>query len=96
MRDTVTLQKAGGFSEFFRRDTYSPAVRQTPDEMYFGTGHSVPIDLEANRNMARAARMAANRARSCRVCRVSVLKTSSPRHHKDLRQDTIAGAAAVE
>ena len=45
---------------------------ETPDEVYFGTGHGVPDDLEIKRKAARAARMAANRARSCRVCRESV------------------------
>ncbi len=44
---------------------------QTPDEMYFGTGRHVPGDLDVKRKEARAARMAANRARSCRVCRES-------------------------
>jgi transposase InsO family protein len=46
---------------------------QTPDEMYFGTGHGVPDDLETKRKTAREVRMAANQARSCRVCRESVL-----------------------
>jgi len=45
---------------------------QTPDEMYFETGHGVPDDLEIRRKAARAARVAANRARSCRVCREEV------------------------
>ena len=45
---------------------------QTPDEMYFGTGGHIPDDLEAKRKEARVARMAANRARSCRVCRKAV------------------------
>ena len=42
---------------------------QTPDEMYFGSGHGVPADLEARRKAARDARMAVNRTKSCRVCR---------------------------
>ena len=45
---------------------------QTPDEMYFATGHGVPNDLETKRTAARETRMAANRARSYRVCRESV------------------------
>ncbi len=48
----------------------TPAFQgQTPDEMYFGTGTQVPADLDAKKKEARTARMAANRARSCRVCR---------------------------
>ncbi len=42
---------------------------QTPDEMYFGKGDHVPADLDARKMEARSARMVANRARSCRVCR---------------------------
>jgi putative transposase len=44
---------------------------QTPDEMYFGTGHPVPAELDAKRKEARTARRAAHRARSCRVCRAT-------------------------
>ncbi len=44
---------------------------QTPNEMYFGTGTDVAAELEDRRKQARAARMDANRARSCRVCRDS-------------------------
>ena len=45
---------------------------QTPDEMYFGTDGHVPGDLDVKRKEARADRIAANRTRSCRVCRESV------------------------
>jgi hypothetical protein len=46
-----------------------PAFRgQTPDEMFFGTGASVPDELAAAKSNARAARMAANRAISCEHC----------------------------
>ncbi len=41
---------------------------QTPDEMYFGTGHAVPDQLAEARRDARDARLAANRARECAVC----------------------------
>lgn len=41
---------------------------QTPDEMYFGTGAEIPQKLEAAKIAARASRMEANRAQSCRVC----------------------------
>jgi transposase InsO family protein len=48
---------------------------QTPDEMYFGTGANVPVDLKEKRATARAARLAQNRALSCDLCRA---KTSEP------------------
>jgi putative transposase len=41
---------------------------QTPDEMYFGTGDKVPIELEAARELARQARAEANRKRTCSAC----------------------------
>ena len=41
---------------------------QTPDEMYVGTGKSVPKQLETARQAARQARMEANRKSSCRTC----------------------------
>lgn len=41
---------------------------QTPDEMYFGTGASVPSTLTAGRETARQARMAANRSLQCAAC----------------------------
>jgi putative transposase len=41
---------------------------QTPDEMYFATGHGVPEALAAERKTARAARLEANRSTSCRTC----------------------------
>jgi len=44
---------------------------QTPDEMYFGTGAKVPVDLKEKRAIARAARLAHNRALSCDLCKAS-------------------------
>ena len=41
---------------------------QTPDEMYFGTGATVPDQLAHSRAQARQARMEANRARRCVTC----------------------------
>ena len=41
---------------------------QTPDEMYFDTGGSVPAELEAARKKARQARVDANRKRTCSAC----------------------------
>jgi putative transposase len=41
---------------------------QTPDEMYFGDGDAVVIDLAAARVRARQERMKANRMAACGVC----------------------------
>jgi len=41
---------------------------QTPDEMYFGTGGEVAINLAIARQTAREERMKANRAARCGVC----------------------------
>lgn len=41
---------------------------QTPDEMYFGTATALPAELAAARDLARAARLAANRGLSCDRC----------------------------
>ena len=41
---------------------------QTPDEMYFGHGEAVVIDLAAARVRARQERMKANRMATCGVC----------------------------
>jgi hypothetical protein len=41
---------------------------QTPDEMYFGTGGEVAINLAIARQAAREERMKANRATRCGVC----------------------------
>ncbi|MFM7973840.1 MAG: transposase, partial [Pirellula sp.] len=43
---------------------------QTPDEMYFGTGASIPATLKQKRDQARAARLAHNRAVICARCKV--------------------------
>ncbi len=47
---------------------------QTPDEMYFGTGASVPAKLKVKRVEARAARLAHNRAVTCARCNVEDTK----------------------
>jgi hypothetical protein len=45
------------------------AVRgQTPDEMYFGTGDTVPADLTSRAAAARRTRAEANRSASCETC----------------------------
>jgi hypothetical protein len=41
---------------------------QTPDEMYYGTGDSVPERLAGQREAARTARLEFNRAQHCAVC----------------------------
>jgi hypothetical protein len=41
---------------------------QTPDEMYFGTATNLPAQLAAARDLARAARLAANLGLSCDRC----------------------------
>ena len=41
---------------------------QTPDEMYFGTGDSVPADLTSRAAAARRRRGEANRSASCETC----------------------------
>jgi transposase InsO family protein len=41
---------------------------QTPDEMYYGRGKDIPMQLQTAKTQARAARLAANRARSCDLC----------------------------
>jgi len=41
---------------------------QTPDEMYFGTGGNVPAELLAARQLARQARIKANRNQNCSGC----------------------------
>jgi transposase InsO family protein len=65
------LRRLVGFyvEEHNTRLPHSAFPGQTPDEMYFGTGSQVPSDLETKRKEARVARMAANRATFCRVCR---------------------------
>jgi hypothetical protein len=41
---------------------------QTPDEMYFGTGETVPADLRSRAAAARRTRVEANRSASCDTC----------------------------
>jgi hypothetical protein len=47
---------------------HSAFAGQTPDEMYFGRGDQVPVDLAAGRACAREARMKSNRDLSCKAC----------------------------
>ena len=41
---------------------------QTPDEMYFGTGDTIPADLTSGAAAARRARAEANRSAACEMC----------------------------
>jgi len=41
---------------------------QTPDEMYFGSGHAAPADLQSRAAAARRTRVEANRSASCEIC----------------------------
>jgi putative transposase len=41
---------------------------QTPEDMYFGTGDTVPADLTSRAAAARRARLEANRSASCAAC----------------------------
>jgi len=50
---------------------HSAFCGQTPDEMYFKTGESIPQDLEAARQNARPARAEANRKQDCESCELA-------------------------
>jgi hypothetical protein len=69
--DTVsTLEKLIGFyvHEHNSRLPHSAFQGQTPDEMYFGTGHHIPAMLEAARKAARQSRQEVNRKTTCPSC----------------------------
>jgi putative transposase len=55
-------------SEYNARIPHAAFQGQTPDEMYYGRGEAIPIDLESARREARRRRLAANRAASCGRC----------------------------
>jgi transposase InsO family protein len=54
---------------------HSAFAGQTPDEMYFGRGDQVPVDLAVGRARAREARMTSNRELSCEACRPAIRET---------------------
>jgi transposase InsO family protein len=56
---------------------HSAFAGQTPDEMYFGRGDQVPVDLATGRARAREARMKSNRELSCEACRSAIRETPS-------------------
>ena len=69
--DTVrAVEKLVAFyvQEHNSRLPHSAFRGQTPDEMYFKTGDSIPEELEAARQKARQARAKANRNRDCDTC----------------------------
>ena len=50
------------------RNSHSALNGRTPDEVYFGRGDDIPINLAAARQAARARRLAENRAVTCETC----------------------------
>ena len=73
--DTVrTLRKLVAFyvDEHNTRLPHSAFRGQTPEEMYFGTGSSVPVELAAAKTDARQSRMKVNRTTSCPTCELQV------------------------
>lgn len=55
-------------TEYNGKIPHSAFRGQTPDEIYYGLGERVPIELETARRAARDRRLAANRAASCGRC----------------------------
>jgi hypothetical protein len=47
---------------------HSAFAGQTPDEIYYGTGRSVPEELASAKTEARQTRMEVNRSTSCPAC----------------------------
>ena len=69
--DTVSaVEKLVAFyvQEHNSRLPHSAFRGQTPDEMYFKTGDSIPEELEVARQEARLARAEANRKWTCSAC----------------------------
>jgi hypothetical protein len=68
--NTATLRRLIAFYVRAHNETMPHAAfnGQTPDEIYFGNGDAVVIDLAAARVRARQERMKANRMATCGVC----------------------------
>ena len=77
--DTVTtVRKLVAFyiDQHNKHFPHSAFRGQTPDEMYFGTGSTIPKKLEALRIAARKSRMDANRTQTCQTCEEIVAVSS--------------------
>jgi putative transposase len=70
-----TMEKLVGFyvQEHNTRLPHSAFRGQTPDEMYFQTGGSVPDQLAAAGRAAREARLEANRKQRCGTCELAAV-----------------------
>jgi putative transposase len=69
--DTVTAVRrlvAFYVKEFNEAIPHSALNGRTPDEVYFGKSEDVPAKLAAARQIARASRLAENRAVTCETC----------------------------
>src|SRR5262249_21114901 len=66
----TTVRRLGAFyvEEHNRVLPHSAFRGQTPDEMHFGKGHTVPADLTARATAARQLRVETNRSAACRTC----------------------------
>ena len=49
---------------------------RTPDEVYFGRAEEVPVQLAVDRQAAREARVATNRAMTCETCSIGASSTT--------------------
>ena len=49
---------------------------RTPDEVYFGRGQDAPVQLAVDRQAAREARVATNRAMTCETCSIGASSTT--------------------
>ena len=77
--DDLDTQIAHGGHPNLRRS--SSAFRgQTPDEMYFGTGESIPDEIAAGKQSVRESRLEANLATSCPACEPPELTANCPKH----------------
>ena len=73
--DMATVEKLVAFyvQEHNSRLPHSALSGQTPDEMYFSKGGSIPAELAAARQNARQARVEANRKRTCGACELATV-----------------------
>jgi hypothetical protein len=66
------VREHNGRKRSFRVVPHAACKGQAPDEMYFGNGDAVVIDLAAARLRTRQERIEANRAAACGVCAVDL------------------------